>query len=76
MIAFRRGEKYSSSGSFSPARVATYIPDGTDGFARRAVLPDAQRMRCRTRPAPWDAASEATSGDPDKSARPKALKAS
>ncbi|MBQ1528295.1 tRNA (adenosine(37)-N6)-threonylcarbamoyltransferase complex transferase subunit TsaD, partial [Candidatus Saccharibacteria bacterium] len=63
-MASRRGERCSSSGSFSPATAATYIPDGTDRFARRAVLPDAQRMTSQTE-----------SGDPDKSARPQALEA-
>lgn len=62
--ASRRGERCSSSGSFPPARTTTYIPDGADRFARRAVLPDAQ---CMT--------SSAETGDPDKSARPKALEA-
>lgn len=62
--ASRRGERCSSSGSFPPARTTTYIPDGADRFARRAVLPDAQRMT-----------SSAESGDPDKSARPQALEA-
>ncbi|MBR2587281.1 arginine--tRNA ligase [Candidatus Saccharibacteria bacterium] len=58
-----RGERCSSSGSFPPATAATYIPDGADRFARRAVLPDAQRMTSQTE-----------SGDPDKSARPQAQK--
>ncbi len=63
-MASRRGERCSSSGSFPPATAATYIPDGTDRFARRAVLPDTQRMTSQTE-----------SGDPDKSARPQALEA-
>ncbi|MBQ3294517.1 tRNA (adenosine(37)-N6)-threonylcarbamoyltransferase complex transferase subunit TsaD [Candidatus Saccharibacteria bacterium] len=63
--ASRRGERCSSSGSFPPARAATYIPDGTEKVAtKEQAFPDSQSMTSRTE-----------SGDPDKSARPQALEA-
>ncbi|MBR3594799.1 tRNA (adenosine(37)-N6)-threonylcarbamoyltransferase complex transferase subunit TsaD [Candidatus Saccharibacteria bacterium] len=63
--ASRRGERCSSSGSFPPARAATYIPDGTEKVAKNEQsFPDSQSMTSRTE-----------SGDPDKSARPQALEA-
>ena len=45
------GEASSTSSAFSaisPARATTYIPDGPDKFARRAVLPASQRMTSST----------------------------
>ena len=87
--ASRRGERRSSSGSFPPATAATYIPDGADRFAQRAVLPDAQRMKLQGARVekPFTVSTEPTqkflrsmtsqteTGDPDKSARPQALEA-
>ena len=39
-----RGSASPTFSVVSPAKKKMYIPDGTDGFARRAVPPDAQRM--------------------------------
>ena len=63
--ASRRGEDVLSSGSFPPARTATYIPDGAEKVAPEGQsFPDSQRMTSR-----------AESGDPEKNVRPQALEA-